>query len=234
MSRDPSSEPIRPTKLLLVEDDERISSALQYALNQRDYETVVVTTGGEALDAEAADLILLDLGLPDMDGLEVCRRIRETSDVPIIAITARGESAQRVAGLRTGVDDYIVKPFSLAELSARIDAVLRRTGRSDRSTGQPGPVQIGSVTIDQTAHSVSVDGRLVQLTRKEYDLLLLLAERPGTVLSRAEILEEVWHTTWLGKSRTVDVHVAVLRQKLDVPDLIKTVHGVGYQLVKPQ
>ncbi len=230
MSPEAPVEPVHPTKLLLVEDDERISSALQYALGQRSYETHVVATGGEALVAEPVDLILLDLGLPDMDGLEVCRQIRETSDVPIIALTARGDSSQRVAGLRTGVDDYIVKPFSLAELAARIDAVLRRTGHSADRLER---LEIGSVVIDQTAHSVEVDGREVQLTRKEYDLLVMLAGQPGTVLSRAEILEQVWHTTWLGKSRTVDVHVAVLRQKLGVPDLIKTVHGVGYQLVQP-
>ncbi len=230
MSSETPVEPLHPTRLLLVEDDERISSALQYALGQRSYETHVVATGGEALVAEPVDLILLDLGLPDMDGLEVCRQIRETSDVPIIALTARGESSQRVAGLRTGVDDYIVKPFSLAELAARIDAVLRRTGHSADRLER---LEIGSVVIDQTAHSVEVDGREVQLTRKEYDLLVMLAGQPGTVLSRAEILEQVWHTTWLGKSRTVDVHVAVLRQKLGVPDLIKTVHGVGYQLVQP-
>ncbi len=229
MSPEASAEPVRATKLLLVEDDERISSALQYALNQRSYETCVVATGHEALQAEPVDLILLDLGLPDMDGLEVCRQIREISDVPIIALTARGESSQRVAGLRTGVDDYIVKPFSLAELAARIDAVLRRAGHSASRLER---LEIGSVIIDQTAHSVEVDGREVQLTRKEYDLLVLLAGQPGTVLSRAEILEQVWHTTWLGKSRTVDVHVAVLRQKLGVPDLIKTVHGVGYQVVQ--
>ena len=231
MSRDSNPESPRPTRLLIVEDDERISSALEHALTMRNYQTSVVATGREALETDVTDhvdLILLDLGLPDMDGLEVCRQIRQISDIPIIAVTARGESPQRVAGLRTGVDDYLVKPFSLAELSARIDAVLRRTGRTDDVLER---LKFGPLVIDQAAHTVEVGGQEVQLTRKEYDLLVLFAQRPGTVLSRADILEQVWHTTWVGKSRTVDVHVAVLRQKLGIPELIRTVHGVGYQLV---
>ncbi len=227
--RNPSDDATAPlARLLLVEDDERVASAVVPALCRAGYDVSHVSTGTAALaQAATVDLVLLDLGLPDIDGVEVCRRLREDSDIPIIAVTARGGAPDRVLGLRTGADDYIVKPFSLAELTARIEAVLRRAGTDDpRHQFQ----QVGGLEIDGSSHSVTFCGRLIQLTRKEYDLLALLASDPGRVFTRAELLEEVWHTSWEGRSRTVDVHVANVRQKLGEPTVIRTVHGVGYQL----
>jgi DNA-binding response OmpR family regulator len=215
-------------RVLLVEDDERIAAALASALGSDHVAVQCVATGAGALEAEPADIVLLDLGLPDMDGVDVCRRLRERSDVAIIALTARAAPADRVVGLKAGADDYLLKPFSLAELNARIEAVLRRTGLA---ADAPEGIEIGELTIDQFGHEVTVGGRPVRLLRKEYDLLVVLATHPGRVFSRAELLLKVWHTSWEGKSRTVDVHVGLIRQKTELPDLIKTVHGVGYVLV---
>ena len=214
--------------LLLVEDDSRIAAALAAALEQGGFTVEHAATASEALAAPESDLILLDLGLPDMDGLELCRQIRETSTVPIIAVTARGTPAERVAGLKMGADDYLVKPFSLPELHARIEAVLRRTGLT---TQRPKTIAVGDVVIDHRSNTVTVDGSQVQLSRKEYDLLVVLASDPDRAFTRADLLLKVWHTGWEGKSRTVDVHVGLIRQKTGRPELIKTIHGVGYKLL---
>ena len=214
-------------RVLLVEDDVRVAGALEAALRRRGYDLLRAGTAAEALSAPPVDLVLLDLGLPDRDGLDVCRELRRRGDVAIIAVTARGEERDRIAGLRTGADDYVVKPFGIAELQARIDAVMRR---AVRSTTRRMPVQVGQLTVDLDAHRVSVGGTEVPLTRKEYDLLAALARRIGSVVTREELLADVWRTTWTGNLHTVEVHVASLRAKLGCPRLIQTVRGVGYRL----
>ena len=215
-------------RVLLVEDDVRVAAALETALRRRGHDVTRATTAAEALAAAPADLVLLDLGLPDKDGLEVCRELRlRGNDVAIIAVTARGEERDRVAGLRRGADDYVVKPFGMAELQARIDAVMRRTARSVQRQPQ---LTVGGITVDLDARRVEVDGAAVALTRKEFDLLAALARRPGATVTREQLLADVWQTTWLGSPHTVEVHVASLRAKLGKPTMVQTVRGVGYRL----
>jgi DNA-binding response OmpR family regulator len=212
--------------ILVVEDDDRVAAALCAALAQAGYRVERVGGGAAALAAVShghTDLVLLDLGLPDLDGLEVCQRIRSGSGVPVIAVTARGAERDRVEGLRTGADDYVVKPFALAELLARIEAVLRRAG----PRGTRPPTTVGDLELDVDGRRVAVAGTAVELTRKEFDLLALLVRRRGVVVGREEILRAVWETDWPG-GRTLDVHVASLRHKLGRPDLVRTVRGVGY------
>jgi len=214
-------------KVLLVEDDRRVAAALRTALGRRGYQVTVATTAAEALAAAPADLVLLDLGLPDRDGIEVCRELRRRGDMAIIAVTARTEERDRVVGLRCGADDYVVKPFGMAELQARIDAVMRR---SARSAPRELVVRAGGLTVDLDARRVAVADREVALTRKEFELLAALARRPGAAVTREQLLAEVWHTTWLGSPHTVEVHVASLRAKLGDPGVVQTVRGVGYRL----
>ncbi len=214
-------------RVLLVEDDVRVAGALETALRRRGYDLLRAGSAAEALAAPPVDLVLLDLGLPDRDGIEVCRELRRRSDVAIIAVTARADERDRIAGLRIGADDYVVKPFGMAELQARIDAVMRRAARS---AARQGGITIGPLTIDLDAHRVTADGAEISLTRKEYDLLAALARRPGAVVTRDQLLADVWQTTWVGSPHTVEVHVASLRGKLGDPALIQTVRGVGYRL----
>ena len=214
--------------VLLVEDDDSIAEPLAEGLRREGFDVVRVATGAEALAAAEPDIVLLDLRLPDLDGFEVCRELRARSDVPIIVVTARGEEIDRVVGLELGADDYVVKPFGLRELIARIRAVTRRTGTRTEATGD---LVAGPVRIDLRAHRVTVNEVEVQLTAKEFDLLALLARDAGAVVERERILREVWHTTWYGSSKTVDVHVAALRRKLGDPALIETVRGIGLRLV---
>jgi DNA-binding response OmpR family regulator len=219
-------------RVLLVEDDAGVAGALASGLRGRGWELVHAATGAEAVArAHGVHLVLLDLGLPDMDGMDVCRTLRARSDVPIIALTARGDPRSKVAGLRGGADDYVVKPFGFAELVARMEAVLRRS-RPVAPVPAPTrpPVRLADVEIDLDARAVRAHGGPVRLTRKEFDLLALLAEQPGAVRTRAEILQRVWQSSWQGSSRTLDVHVASLRAKLGAPDLVETVRGVGYRL----
>jgi DNA-binding response OmpR family regulator len=216
-------------RVMLVEDDNRVADALTKALRRSGYDVFRAASAQAALAAPPADLVLLDLGLPDSDGIEVCRALRRRGPLAIIVVTARGEERHRVAGLRAGADDYVVKPFGMAELRARIDAVMRRV-RPHARTGVPGPLTIGSLHVDFARHQVLRDGTAVALTRKEFDLLTLLAREPGTVVSRERILAEVWQTTWRGAGRTLDQHVATLRAKLGDPGLVETVRGVGYRL----
>jgi two-component system response regulator RegX3 len=184
-----------------------------------------VATGQEALDHHDADIILLDLGLPDLDGYDVCRRLRARSSVPIVVVTARGDEVDRVVGLELGADDYVVKPFGYRELVARIRAVSRRASSSDAD-----PVQrVGEIEIDRRTRRVSVGGEELALTPKEFDLLAVLAEDPGAVVTRHEILERVWDPHWYGPTKTIDVHVASLRKKLRDPGTIETVRGVGFR-----
>ena len=217
--------------VLVVEDDDAIAEPLLIGLRRHGYCVTRASRGEEALSSDAltdADLILLDLNLPDLDGYEVCRRLRATTDVPLIIVSARGDELDRVLGLNVGADDYVVKPFSFRELLARMEAVLRRTARAAVPTAEPDPSG-GRVSVDHRARVVTVDGHVVGLTGKEFDLLAFLASEPGVVRTRREILEAVWQTQWHGSSRTVDVHVSSLRQKLGDPALIETVRGVGFR-----
>lgn len=221
-------------KVLLVEDDKAIADSVVTSLSSAGYEVAHVSSGGAALDAlviGSPDVVLLDLGLPDQDGLDVCKAIRESSSVPIIVVSARGDELDRVLGLELGADDYVVKPFSIRELMARIKAVTRR--------GAPDPVSTTSSTelvrlvIDQRTREVTVDGQRVDLTAKEFDLLAYLAEEPGVVFRRTDIMEHVWDINWYGTTKTLDAHVAAIRKKLGDPDWIQAVRGVGFKLVEP-
>jgi DNA-binding response OmpR family regulator len=214
--------------VLLVEDDDSIAEPLAEGLRREGFGVVRAATGAEALAAAPADIVLLDLRLPDTDGFTVCRELRARSDTPIIIVSALGEEIDRVVGLELGADDYVVKPFGLRELVARIRAVSRRSGAQ---RGESDELVAGPVRIDVRAHRVTVNGDEVQLTGKEFDLLLVLARDAGAVVGRERILREVWHTTWYGSSKTVDVHVAALRRKLGDPSLIETVRGIGLRLV---
>jgi DNA-binding response OmpR family regulator len=216
-------------RLLLVEDDDRIAAALGAALQRYGYSVDRVSTASGALEADPGQLVLLDLRLPDGDGVAVCEALRARHPVlPIIMVTARSSAAELVHGLRSGADDYVTKPFAIAELVARVEAVLRRAQRSTpRASAR---YSLGAVVIDVASRTVTVNGHPVSLTRKEFDLLALLADRNGEPVTRPEILEHVWHTSWVGSSRTIDVHVAQLRAKLATTDTIETVHGVGYRV----
>lgn len=218
-------------QLLVVEDDSSIAEPLLDGLTREGFETFRVETGEAALAADPVDLILLDLGLPDMDGKDVCRALRERSDVPIIVVTARGDEIDRVVLLELGADDYIVKPFGFRELVARIRAVHRRSGGN--SGNDDAEQRIGELVIDRRTRNVAVNGRQITLTPKEYDLLALLAEDPGAVRTREEIMDEVWDPHWYGPTKTLDVHMASLRKKLGDPAWITTIRGVGFRLDVP-
>ena len=215
-------------RILLVEDDRRVGAVMTSMLQRRGYAVEHAATATAALEAAPCDLVLLDLNLPDGDGLDVCRALRARSEhLGIIAVTARGEERDRVTGLRVGADDYVVKPFSMAELQARIEALLRRTVRQSPVAG--GAVEVGPIRIDPGARTVHVGGEPVSLTRKEFDILTSLSRQPGVALTRERIMLDVWQTTWSGK-HTLEVHVASLRGKLGDPGLVETVRGVGYRL----
>ncbi len=217
-------------RILLVEDDVGIAQPMTEGLQRQGYDVTWVRTGREAIAEGPHDLVLLDLGLPDVDGELVTARIREVSQVPIIIVTARSDEIDRVALLDLGADDYIVKPFGFRELTARIRAVMRRV--DDRLGAVNQEIDLGRLSIDNRTRTVTFDGRDISLTPKEYDLLVFLASDPGAVLSRDEILRSVWDEHWWGSTKTLDVHIASLRRKLDDPGLILTVRGVGYQLVE--
>ena len=213
--------------ILLVEDENAIADPLAEGLRREGFVVDRAATAAEALAAGEADLVLLDLRLPDGDGLDVCRRLRERSDVPIIVVTARGEEADRVVGLELGADDYVVKPFGLRELIARIRAVTRRASAHG---GTHEPLRAGALVVDERTRRATIHGDEVELTPKEFDVLVVLARDPGAVVSRRRLLEEVWETTWYGSTKTIDVHVAALRRKLGDPGLVETVRGVGFRL----
>jgi two-component system, OmpR family, response regulator RegX3 len=216
-------------RVLIVEDDDAVAVPLEQGLVREGHVVVRVATGADALAADEPDVVLLDLGLPDMDGYEVCRRMRARSDVPIIVVTARGEEVDRVVGLELGADDYLVKPYGFRELVARIRAVTRRSER--RVPAADGDVLgSGDLTVDRRTRIVTVGGAEVALTPKEFDLLAFLAAEPGAVRTRREILETVWDPHWYGPTKTLDVHVASLRRKLGDASLIETVRGVGLRL----
>ena len=213
--------------MLLVEDDASIAEPLLDGLRRERFEVRWVQTGAEALEEPGVDLVLLDLGLPDMDGFDVCRQLRQTSTAAIIVLTARDTEADRVIGLELGADDYLGKPFGFRELVARIRAVMRRVGPGHVDAGPR--ITSGPLTIDTRTREVVVGDRPIELTPREFDLLAYLAADPETVHHRQRILEEVWDRNWFGPSKTLDVHVASLRRKLGDPALIETVRGVGFR-----
>jgi two-component system response regulator RegX3 len=218
------------TRLLVVEDEQAIAAPLVEGLLREGFDVVQVGTGRDAIAAApSVDLVLLDLGLPDLDGAEVCRALRKSSELPIIVVTARGEELDRVLLLEIGADDYIVKPFGFRELVARIRAVHRRTGPR-HSQNRPDRPDLGVLRLDLDARRVFVRDLEIRLSPKEFDLLAALAARPGAVIRREALIEQVWDEHWWGSTKTLDVHVAALRKKLGEPGLIATVRGVGYRL----
>jgi DNA-binding response OmpR family regulator len=214
--------------IVVVDDEVNIADLVELYLAREGFRVFKAHTGDAGIQAmrdHRPRLVVLDVGLPDLDGLEVCRRVRATSQVPVIFLTARDGEVDRVLGLELGADDYVTKPFSPAELVARVKAVLRRVD------GGPGPevIQAGSATIDVGRREVRIHEEPVEFTTKEFDLLRYLAERPGLALSRQQILDGVWGYDWFGDVRTVDVHIAQVRKKLADTATIKTVRGVGYR-----
>jgi two-component system, OmpR family, response regulator RegX3 len=220
-------------RLLVVEDDESIAEPLVEGLEREGFAVTLVATGAAALAAHGADLVLLDLGLPDLDGREVCRRLRALSGVPIIVLTARSDELDRVLLLEMGADDYVIKPFGFRELVARIRAVQRRTGGAAR--GGPADQVLGPLVLARAARRVWLAGDELDLTPKEFDLLAYLAEEPSRARKREDIIARVWDEHWWGSTKTLDVHVASLRRKLgDAHGWITTLRGVGYRLDPPE
>lgn len=229
------AEKIEIMRILLVEDDPSVAASVIDGLVSVNMDVEHVSTGSEAITkglAEIFDLILLDLGLPDLNGQDVCRSIREKSAIPIIILSARSEEIDRVLALEFGADDYLVKPFGMRELIARIRAVARRANPSE-SASQVATQEIGSLSIDRRAQKVFVNDLDVHLTPKEFDLLAYLATDPGAVYRRNDIMSVVWDSNWYGTTKTVDAHVAALRKKLGNQDWIEAVRGVGFRLEVP-
>lgn len=223
------------TRLLVVEDEESIADPLAYMLAKEGFEVEVAASGPDALasfDRHGADLVLLDLMLPGLSGTEVCRALRTRSTVPVIMLTARDSEVDKVVGLELGADDYVTKPFSSRELVARIRAVLRRQGEPEELL--PGVLEAGPVRMDVDRHTVSVDGRVVILPLKEFELLELLLRNAGRVLTRGQLIDRVWGSDYVGDTKTLDVHVKRLRAKLEPlpaePKYLLTVRGLGYKL----
>src|SRR5947209_595188 len=223
-----------PRTILIVEDDRNLAETLVYNLKHEGFETGIARTGLEAIAltrTQQPDLVLLDIMLPELDGFEVCRAVRTTSAVPIIMLTARDDEVDRVLGLELGADDYVVKPFSLRELLARIRSNLRRVELSSGVEAQQ-PLSIGGLQVDPASRIVQGNGRELHLLPREFDLLLQLMLNRGIVLSRNQLLEKVWGPDYFGDARTVDVHVRRLRMKIEPnpadPVYIRTIYGVGY------
>ncbi|MFD5279373.1 response regulator transcription factor [Streptomyces rubrogriseus] len=217
-------------QILLAEDDDGVAGALVEVLYDHGHITRRVTRGRDVLTYHrSSDLLLLDLGLPDVDGLEVLRRLRAVSDLSVLVLTARGDERSVVRGLRLGADDYLVKPVRLTELLARIEAVTRRTAAA-RAPRSARTVRVGDVEIALDARQVRVDGAEVELTTKEFDVLAVLARRAGTAVSREQVLDEVWGDAYHAVSRSLDVHLTQLRAKLGRPELLTTIRGFGFRL----
>jgi two-component system, OmpR family, response regulator RegX3 len=226
-------------KILLVEDETSISEPLAAALEREGFATVVAGTladGLQAFRSRAPELVLLDVMLPDGDGRELLRQIRSSSRVPVIMLTARGDEMDRVIGLELGADDYVAKPFSAAELVARIRAVLRRTAAPSPTAGSI--LRVGEVEMNLDTRSVTKDGEPVQLALKEFELLRMLMEQSGKVVTRTDLMDEVWDPNWYGPTKTLDVHVSSLRKKLGedpaTPTYIHTVRGVGFRFASAE
>lgn len=217
--------------LLLVEDEPSIGDLVRTYLEREGFAVKWATSGEQALVELAAakiELVVLDIGLPGIDGFEVCRLIRARSQVPILMLTARDEEPDRITGFELGADDYVPKPFSPRELVARVNAILRRGGRLSEQTNR---LRLGSVELRRDRREVLANGEEAKLTSKEFDLLAFLIENAGIVFSREKLLDQVWGMTYPGDTRTVDVHIAQLRRKLNLHDLIQTVRGAGYKVV---
>lgn len=228
------------TRILLVDDEPLITDSLSYSLKREGFEVKAVGDGEQAMKAIGSfdpDLVVLDIMLPGMNGLEVCRRIRANSSTPVIMLTARGEELDRILGLEVGADDYLAKPFSFRELLARIRSILRRV-EMDRQTSQFQPVNVGNLTLDPIARRAFRGGQELQLSAREFDLLSILMRNAGRALSREELLAQVWGEDWIGDPRTLDVHVRWLRLKIEEdpaePDYIQTVRGHGYRFAGPE
>lgn len=249
-------------RVLLVEDDDGIAVPLQAGLTHHGYSVIRVGRGADVMSALPADIVLLDLGLPDMDGLDVCRSLRRVDQkLPIIVISARGSEIDRVVGLELGADDYLAKPFGMRELIARIRAVMRRSDtftsdvdasgdgnghrndhghnesaghRGDEHNRGPRIQQVGTLVIDLRTHRATLDGSELVLTTKEFGVLAMLSSDPGAVVTRSDLIEHVWDEHWYGPTKTLDVHVAQLRRKLGNTKWIENVRSVGYRLVNPQ
>jgi two-component system response regulator RegX3 len=223
-------------RILLVDDEHDITEPVSYALEQEGFDVDCREDGQAALDAargERFDLVILDVMLPRLSGMDVCRTLRAESDVPIIMLTARDAEVDRVLGLELGADDYVTKPFSTPELISRVRALIRRR-ELDRRAGDQVTREVAGIRIDLARHAVSVDGKPVRLTRSEFRVLTLLAEQPGRVLSRQQIMEHLWESDYVGDARAADVHVSNLRRKIERdpshPERILTVREVGYKL----
>jgi DNA-binding response OmpR family regulator len=233
--------PARP-RVLFVEDEPSIYEPFSKALSREGFEPVVARTASRALELAEGDfaIVLLDLTLPDGDGRDVCRAIRRTSSVPILMLTARGTEADRIVGLELGADDYVVKPFSGGEVIARIRAILRRSAQqaAELDAAPPGPIEVGGLEVDIAARRARLDDAELQLSRKEFDLLAELIRNAGRVVTREQLMDRVWDENWFGSTKTLDVHVRWLRQKLDdapdAPRYLHTVRGVGFRFTAPE
>jgi two-component system response regulator RegX3 len=228
------------TRILVVEDEESFSDALSYMLRKEGFEVSVCANGPDGLeeyDRSGADLLLLDLMLPGLSGLEVCRQLRQKSDVPVIMLTAKDAEVDKVVGLEIGADDYVTKPFSLRELSARIRALFRRSDQAAAGDAMPAVVDLGRVQVDLAGHRLLRDGTAVRIKPKAFELLTFLLRHPGQAFTRDQLLEHVWGYDYAGETRTVDVHVHWLRSTLEddaaAPRFIHTVRGVGYVFRRP-
>ena len=221
--------------VLVVEDEENLVEALRYNLEHEGYDVLTAPDGGSGLETARAalpDLVILDVMLPNLDGLEVCRILRRETDVPILMLTAKGEEIDRVVGLEIGADDYVTKPFSMRELMARVRAMLRRP-RKTASARMAEPLRSGSLAVDVDAHQASLNGEELRLKPREFDLLALFMRNPGRAFTRDQVLEQLWGHDYIGDVRTVDVHVRWLREKIEAdpstPARIITIRGVGYR-----
>ena len=224
------------TKILVVEDEASFSDALSYLLGREGFDVSVADTGVGAIaefDRHGADLILLDLMLPGLSGTEVCRQIRQRSNVPVIMLTAKDSEVDKVVGLELGADDYVTKPYSTRELVARIRAVLRRQGDDSTDSGSDGILTAGPVRMDVERHMVTVNNDAVQLPLKEFELLEFLIRNSGRVLTRSQLIDRIWGSDYFGDTKTLDVHIKRLRAKIEVdpaePVFIQTVRGLGYK-----
>ena len=230
-------------RILVVEDEESISQPFAEALRRAGFEALVTGTAAGALalaDSEGPDLVMLDLALPDGDGRDVCRELRRRSSVPIVMLTARGTEMDKIVGLELGADDYVVKPFSAAEVISRIRAVLRRSAPRDNGSRAElaKAVGVGAVEVDPAARIARFGGEELELSRKEFDLLTMLIRNAGRVVTREDLMAEVWDTNWFGSTKTLDVHIGWLRRKLEDdptdPTYIETVRGVGFRFAAPE